>query len=328
LNPPRPVLTLVLTLGLLAPLLAAAQQVKTAPRIGFLSPATASQRRAELDAFWQGMRGLGYVEGQNLVVEYRWAEGRFDRLPKLADELVHLGVSVIVAHTTPGALAAKQAAGTIPVVMTNAGDPVGSHLVASLAKPGGNVTGLSMLNIDLGGKRVELLREVVPGLSRIFVLWNPDNHGNVLIMKNTEIAARVLGVQLHSFEVRRLEDLEHAFVAITGGHGSALMVIEDPITLDHRNRVADFAARNRLPAVYGLAAYVKAGGLLSYGIHLEDLFRRSAYYVDKILKGAKPADLPVEQPTKFELVISVKTAKALGLTIPPSMLGRADELIQ
>jgi putative ABC transport system substrate-binding protein len=237
-------------------------------------------------------------------------------------------VSVIVAHTTPGALAAKQAAGTIPVVMTNAGDPVGSHLVASLAKPGGNVTGLSMLNIDLGGKRVELLREVVPGLSRVFVLWNPDNHGNVLIMKNTEIAARVLGVQLHSFEVRRLEDLEHAFVAITGGHGSALMVIEDPITLDHRNRVADFAARNRLPAVYGLAAYVKAGGLLSYGIHLEDLFRRSAYYVDKILKGAKPADLPVEQPTKFELVISVKTAKALGLTIPPSMLGRADEVIQ
>ena len=205
-------------------------------------------------------------------------------------------MDVIVAHTMPGALAAKQAAGTIPVLMTNAGDPVGSHLVASLAKPGGNITGLSMLNVELGGKRVGLLREVVPGLTRVFVLWNPNNDGNVLIMKNTELAVRTMGVQLHSFEVRRPGDLEHVFTAIPGGRGSALMVVEDPITLDHRNQVADFAVRNRLPAVYGLAAYVNAGGLLSYGIHLEDLFRRSAYYVDKILKGTKPSDLPVEHP--------------------------------
>jgi putative ABC transport system substrate-binding protein len=274
------------------------------------------------------MRELGYIEGHNIVVEYRYAGGQFDKLPELAAELVRLRVDVIVAHTTPGALAAKQATTTIPIVMTNAGDPVGSSLVASLARPGGNVTGMSMLNIELGGKRVELLREVVPELSRVFVLWNPGNHGNALIINNTETIAGALGIRIRSLEVRAARDLENAFGAIAKGRGNALDVVEDPITVDHRNEIANFSARSRLPAIYGLSQFVDAGGLLSYGIHLESLFHRSAYYVDRILKGTKPADLPVEQAMKFEFIINLKAAKQIGLTVPPNVLARADRVVK
>jgi len=305
-----------------------AQQPAKISRIGFLSPSAENQRRAEREAFWQGMRELGYIDGRNIVVEYRYAGGQFDKLPELAAGLVRLGVDVIVAHTTPGALAAKRATTTIPIVMTNAGDPVGSSLVASLARPGGNVTGMSMLNIELGGKRVELLREVVPKLSRVFVLWNPGNHGNALIIRNTETIAGALAIQIRSIEVRAARDLENAFGAIATGRGNALDVVEDPVTVDHRNEIANFAARSRLPAIYGLSQFVDAGGLLSYGVHLENLFRRSAHYVDKILKGTNPAELPVEQPTKFELVVNFKTAKQIGLAIPPAVLARADKIIK
>jgi putative ABC transport system substrate-binding protein len=274
------------------------------------------------------MRELGYVEGRNIVVEYRYAAGKFERLADLAAELVDLKVNVIVAHTTPGAMAAKRATTTIPVVMTNAGDPVGSGLVSSLAKPGGNITGMSMLNAELGGKRLEILKEVIPRLSRVYSLWNPSNHGNLLIEKNMEPVARALNIRLQSLETRTQSDLDAALKAIQSNRGNALNVVEDPITVDHRQQIAEFAVKNALPAIYGLSQFVDAGGLLSYGIHLEDLFRRAATYVDKILKGVKPADLPVEQPMKFEFIVSLKAAKQIGLTIPPNVLVRADKVIR
>jgi putative ABC transport system substrate-binding protein len=297
-------------------------------RIGFLSPATEIQRQAERDAFLQEMRALGYVDGRNIRIEYRWAEGRLERLPELARELADLKVSVIVAHTTPGALAAKRATQAIPIVMTNAGDPVGSHLVASLARPGGNVTGLSMLNVELGGKRLALLKEIVPDLSRAFIIWNPDNHGNLFIKQNTEVAAGKLGIRLRALEVRNADDLRGAFRSLAAAGKGGLIVVEDVITTDRRTEVAEFAAKIRMPAVYGLSQNVDSGGLLSYGIRQLDFFRRSAHYVDKILKGGKPADLPVEQPTTFELVINLKAARALGIRIPQSVLFRADRVIE
>ena len=312
----------------IAPAIALAQTGKQVRRIGFLSPGTASERQAERDTFLNEMRVLGYVEGRNLAVEYRWAEGKFERLPEFARELVNLRVELIVAHTTPGAVAAKQATRTIPIVMTNAGDPVGTQLVTNLARPSGNVTGLSMLNAELGGKRLALLKEVLPNLSSVQVIWNPENFGNVFIMKNTELAARKLGVQVHSLEVRKPEDLQAAFRRIAAARSRGLIVIEDPVTLDHRKDLADFAAKNKIPAMYGLSQYVDSGGLLSYGIVLLDFFRRSAHYVDKILKGRKPADLPVEQPTTFEMVINRKAAKALGLNIPQAVLLSADRVIE
>jgi putative ABC transport system substrate-binding protein len=307
---------------------AAAQPIKRIPHIGFLSPATADQRRAEREMFWQGMRELGYVEGQNIAVEYRYANGQFAKLPELAAELAQLKVDVIVAHTTPGSVAAKRATSTIPIVMTNAGDPVASGLVASLARPGGNITGLSMLNVELGGKRLDILQEIVPGLGRVFVMWNPSNHGNAMIMKNTELVARALRLKLRSLEVKAPDELEAALKVISRGAGNALDVVEDPITIDQRQRIAQHAAKNSLPSIYGLGQYTDAGGLLSYGIHIEDLFHRAATYVDKILNGAKPADLPVEQPKKFELVINLKTAKQIGINIPQSVLYRADRVIR
>ena len=315
-----------LTLGTLCgPLASGAEQPGKVARIGYLSLGSSTSAP---HAFRQGLRDFGYVEGQNIVIEYRYAEGRAERLPDLAAELLRLNVDVIVAGGTPAPLAAKHATGTIPIVMTSAGDPVGSGLVASLARPGGNVTGLSTFTRELAAKRLQLLKEVVPGASRVAVLWNAANPYAVLNMRETEAAARTLGGQVQSLEVRGPDDVENAFPAAIRGRAGALIVVDDPLTYLYRMRIADLAARNRLPAMYGFREYAEAGGLMAFGASLADLGRRAATYVDKILKGARPADLPVEQPTKFELVINMKTAKALGLTIPQSLLLRADEVIQ
>jgi putative tryptophan/tyrosine transport system substrate-binding protein len=315
--------------GLLAaPLAAEAQQPVKVARIGVLAPGSPTSSPQLREAFRQQLRELGYVEGQNIVIEYRWAEGRAERLPDLAAELVSLNVDVIVAGGTPGPLAAKHATGTIPIVMTAAGDPVGSGLVASLARPGGNVTGLSARSPDLSGKRLQLLKEVVPGVARVAVLWNAANPYAALVVRETEAAARSLGVQVQFLEVRGPDDFENALPAAIRGRAGALIVVEDPLTFLYLKRIAEFAAQNRLPATYGYREFAEAGGLMTVGPNLADLYRRAAIFVDKILKGAKPADLPIEQPTKFELVINLKTAKALGLTLPPSLLLRADQVIE
>ena len=324
-------LIIILALGTLAaPLAAEGQPAGKVPRIGFLVAASASDSAYArlIDAFRQGLRDLGYVEGRNILIEYRYAGESHEQLPALAAELVRLKVDVIVSHGTPGPSAAKQATSTIPIVMTSAGDPVGSGLVASLARPGGNVTGLSLLAPELGGKRLQLLKELLPGLSRVAVLWNSANPYASLVMRETEAAATTLGVQLQALVVRGPEDFEGVLAAATRGRVGALIAVEDPLTIRKRTQIVDFAAKSRLPAMYGVKEFVDAGGLMSYGAHLADLYRRAATYVDKILKGAKPADLPVEQPTRFEFVINLKTAKALGLTIPQSVLIRADEVIQ
>jgi putative ABC transport system substrate-binding protein len=279
--------------------------------------------------FRQGLRELGWVEGQNTVIDYRYAEGRFDRLPGLAAELVRLKVDIIVAAPTPAAAAAKKATGTIPIVMIAVGDPVGLGLIASLARPGGNVTGLSFsVGPEILGKQLELLKETVPKLRRVAILSNPANPVQPGQIREVNVAARSLGVQLQFLEARGPNEFDGAFAAMAKERVGALLVLADSMLIAHRTRLADLAARSRLPAAYGTREDVEAGGLMSYGPSLRDLFRRGATFVDKILKGAKPADLPVEQPTKFELVINLKTAKALGLTIPPSLLGRADEIIQ
>jgi len=309
----------------LAPLVAEAQPAEKLARIGYLGLGSAADAPK---ALLQGLRELGYVEGQNLVIEYRYAEGKAERLPDLAAELVSLKVDIIVAGGTPPPLAAKRATTTIPIVMTSAGDPVGSGLVASLAKPGGNVTGLSTFTRDLAAKRLQLLKEVVPVVSRVAVLWNAANPYAVLNMRETEAAARTLGLQVKSVEVRGPDDIESGFPAAIRWRAGALIVVDDPFTYVHRTRIADLAARSQLPAMYGFMQYAEAGGLMAFGTSLADLSRRAAIYVDKILKGAKPADLPVEQPTKFELVINLKTAKALGLTIPQTLLLRADRVIE
>ena len=315
---------LVLALAL-APLVAEAQPAEKLARIGYLSLGSAADTPK---ALLQGLRELGYVEGQNLVIEYRYTEGKAERLPDLAAELVSLKVDIIVAGGTPPPLAAKRATTTIPIVMTSAGDPVGSGLVASLAKPGGNVTGLSTFTRDLAAKRLQLLKEVVPVISRVAVLWNAANPYAVLNMRETEAAARTLGLQVQSVEVRGPDDIETGFSTAIRWRAGAFIVVDDPVTYLHRTRIADLAARNQLPAMYGFRQYAEAGGLMAFGTSLADLSRRAATYVDKILKGAKPADLPVEQPTQFELVINAKTAKALKLTIPPSVLLRADQVIE
>ncbi len=317
-----------ITLGLLAaPRAGGAQQAGKVARIGYLEHGSLTLNPPR-EAFRHQLRELGYVEGQNIVIEYRWAEGRAERLPDLAAELVSLKVDVIVAGGTPAPLAAKHATGTIPIVMAAAGDPVGSGLVASLAKPGGNVTGLSARSPELAGKRLQLLEEVVPGLSRVVVLWNAANPYAALVVRETEAAARMLAVQVQFLEVRGPDDFETALPAVMKGRPDALILVEDPLTFRYRMRVADFAVRNRLPATYGYKEFAEGGGLLTLGPNLADMYRRAALFVDKILKGAKPADLPVEQPTKFELVLNLKTAKALGLTIPPSLLQRADQVIE
>jgi len=284
------------------------------------------------EAFRQGLRDLGYVEGRNVVIEYRDAEGKLERLPALAAELVALKVDVIVTGGgTPTALAAKQATRTVPIVFIAVGDPVTSGLVTSLARPGGNVTGLTSLAPELVGKWLELLTQAVPGVSRVAFLWQPGVIGERTekdMLKAADVAARALGVRLQFVEARGPADIDRAFSDMTRTRAGALTVLPYAMFNSERRRLVDLAAKNRLPTVYSFREYVDAGGLMAYGPNLADLIRRAATYVDKILKGAKPADLPVEQPTKFELVINLKTAKALGLTIPPSLLGRADEVIQ
>ncbi len=317
--------------GLLAaPLAAEGQQAAKVARIGYLGFNRAANSPLP-EAFFQGLRDLGYVEGRNVVIEYRDAEGKQERFPALAAELVALKVDVILAPSTLAALAAKQATRTLPIVFAAAGDPVTSGLVTSLARPGGNVTGLSVLSTELVGKRLELLKQALPGVSRVAVLWHPgaiDERTEKDTLKGAEVAARALGVRLQFVEARGPEDFDRAFSDMTRARASALTVLPYAMFINERRRLVDLAAKNRLPAVYGLREFVDAGGLMAYGPNVADLFRRAATYVDKILKGAKPGDLPVEQPTKFELVINLKTAKALGLTIPPSLLGRADQVIE
>jgi putative ABC transport system substrate-binding protein len=314
--------------GLLAaPLAAEAQQADKMARIGWLAVNLAAFPHVR-EAFLQGLRDLGHVEGRNVVIEYRDAEGKLERLPVLAAELVALKVDVIVAPSTPAALAAKQATRTLPIVFAVAADPVASGLVTGLAQPGGNVTGLSILAPELIGKRLEQLTQAVPGVSRVAVLWQPGALGKRTeqdMLKGAEATAGALGVRLQSVEVRSPADFDRAFSDMTRARAGALIVLPSPIFSERRHLV-DLAAKNRLPAVYTWREYVDAGGLMSYGPDLADMLRRAATYVDKILKGAKPADLPIEQPTKFELVINLKTAKALGLTIPQSLLQRADQV--
>ncbi len=325
----RKALLIGLALGLLAaPPPAHAQSPGKVPRIGILPPGPIALRMHLWKAFQEGLRQLGYVEGQNITFVIRSPEEVGKPLADLAAELVSLQVDVIVTAGTLGALAAKNATSTIPIVMAVAGDPVGTGLVASLARPGGNVTGSSQIAPELGGKRLQLLKGVVPQASRVAILWNPTNPAAALVVRETEVAARTLGVQLQPLEIRAPEDIDRAFAAAIRGRASALTVVEDPLVLSHRARIVALAAKSRLPAIYPFREVVEAGGLMSYAANLSDLFRRAATYVDKTLKGAKPADLPVEQPTLFELVINLKTAKALGLTIPRSVLIRADQVIQ
>jgi len=314
---------------LVAPLAAEAQQAGKVWRIGLLAPRSASDALPFNKAFRQGLSELGWVEGQNIVIEYRFAEGRYNRLPDLAAELVRLKVDVIVAGGTAASAAAKNATGTIPIVMTSVADPVGAGLIGSLARPGGNLTGLSYsVGLETVGKGLELLKETVPKLRRVAILSNPANPAQPLAIRDVKVAARSLGVQLQLLEARGPNDFDGAFAAMAKERVEALLVVADSLLGFHRTQLADLAAKRRLPAAYGLREHVDAGGLLFYGPSITDLFRRAATYVDKILKGAKPAGLPIEQPTKFELVINMKTAKALGLTIPQSILVRADEIIQ
>src|SRR5262245_28485955 len=322
--------TICITLGVLLFALgsvAKAQQPKKLPRIGFLAPGSSSSDSPRIDPFRQGLRELGYTEGQNIVIELRFAEGKSERLSVLLAELIQLKVDVIVLSGTPAAQVAKQATTTIPIVMGTSADPVGTQLVASLARPGGNVTGLSTLGSDLSGKRLELLKEVVPGVSRIAVLSNPTNQSVPALLRETEIAAQSLGVQVQFLETRAPNELNKVFVAIKE-RSRALMVVPDPMLFAQRKRLSDLAAKNRLPTMAEWEEFVQAGGLMSYGPSFREMFRRAAAYVDKILKGRTPADLPVEQPTKFEFVINLKTAKQIGVTIPPNVLARADKVIK
>jgi len=320
-----------LTLSLLAaPLAADAQQAGKVPRIGFLGVTSPSDRPSHLDAFRQRLRELGWVEGQNIVIDYRYAEGRVDRLPDLAAELVRLKVDLIVASAgTQAATAAKNATETIPIVMIYVRDPVGTGLIASLARPGGNVTGVSgSAGLELFAKQLELLKETVPKIRRVAILSNPDNAYHQLAIREVNVAARSLGVQLQLLEARGPNEFDGAFAAMAKERVGALLVLSDAIFGSHRTRLADLAARSRLPAAFGVRDDVEAGGLMSYGPSILDSYRQAATYVDRILRGAKPAELPVEQPAKFELVINMKTAKALGLTIPQSVLLRADHVIE
>jgi ABC-type uncharacterized transport system substrate-binding protein len=313
------------------PLAAHAQQSGKTPRIGTLMPGPSELSEATLNAFMRGLRELGYTEGQNIAIERRYADWKLDRLPELAADLVRLKVDVIVALSTPPGRAAKQATSTIPIVVAGMADPVGDELVASLARPNGNVTGTTFLGPELIAKRLGLLKEAVPGAFRVAVLWHPGVYSERTMgdmLNETEAAARTLGMQLQLLGARGPNDFDEAFSAMNRDRADALLLFPSPMLyLEHR-RIVDLAAKSRLPAMYAAREFVDAGGLMAYGANLPDLFRRSATYVDKILKGVSPADLPVEQPTKFELVINLKTAKALGLEVPPTLLARADEVIE
>jgi putative tryptophan/tyrosine transport system substrate-binding protein len=305
-----------------------AQQPTKIPRIGFLGASSASTLAARIEALRQGLRELGYVEGKSIVIEYRWAEGKFDRLPALAAELVRLKVDVIVTGGTTSTRAAKKATVTIPIVMGFDNDPVGNGFVASLAHPGGNITGLSTLAPEISGKQLELLKEIVPRLSRVAVLGSSTTPGTAQARREIELAAGALKVQLQYLDVLSPKDIETAFQAASKGHADAVLALTNPILNQNRKALADLAVKNRLPAIYYSAEFVEDGGLMTYSVSTTDPFRRAATYVDKILKGAKPADLPVEQPTKFEFVINLKAAKQIGLTIPPNVLARADRVIR
>jgi putative tryptophan/tyrosine transport system substrate-binding protein len=320
----------VAVIGVIAfPLDVHAQAVRGVPRIGWLGAPTRESAEAYVMHFRRGLNDLAWIEGRNISIEWRFAEGRADRLPNLAAELVKLGVDVIVVPSTPTVLAAKNATKSIPIVTVSVGDPVALGLVKSLARPDGNITGLtSSVDPKITGKVLELLKESVPKASRIAVLWNPATPGNSAAVREAQNAAKPLNASLQLMEARSSGDLETAFAAMTAQRADALHVLSDALFVTHRTRIAEMAAQSRLPAIYGTREYVEAGGLMSYGPSLGDLFRRAATYVDRILKGAKPSDLPIEQPTKFELVINLKTARALGLSVPQPVLLRADDVIQ
>jgi ABC-type uncharacterized transport system substrate-binding protein len=310
---------------LAAPLIGEAQQAGKIYRIGFLNPRSGQNEWDE--AFRQTLRELGYVEGRTITIEYRWGAGNEERLAEMAAELVQLKVDIIVAAATVAIQAAKRATNTIPIVMAAVSDPVGIGIVASLSRPGGNVTGLTLMTPDLAGKRLQWLREILPKTTRVAILGGRGG-ATRLFLEQMRAAAQQTGVQLVLPEVIGAEDLPGAFTVMQRERAQALIVEVGPLTSDHRRRIVELAAQYRLPAMYEVRGFVESGGLMSYGPSIVEMYRRTAVYVDKILKGAKPADLPIEQPTKFELIINLKTAKALGLTIPPSLLGRADEVIQ
>jgi putative tryptophan/tyrosine transport system substrate-binding protein len=321
-------LLLVLCSLLLAPRYPVQAQPAKVPRIGFLAAVSLSANSVRLEAFRQGLRELGYVEGKNIVIEWRYADGKLDRLPALAAELVRLNVDIIVSGGSTATRPAKEATNTIPIVMAQDTDPVGNGFVASLARPGGNITGLATLAPELSGKQLELMKEIVPRLSRVAVLGTSTRSGNAQSLKETELAAGAFGVKLQYLDILRPKDIETAFQAASKGRADAVLVLTSSFATSQRTQITGLAAKNRLPAVYDRAEFVEDGGLMTYSVSSTDLFRRAATYVDKILKGAKPAEFPVEQPTKFELVINVKTAKQIGLAIPPNFLARADKVIR
>src|SRR5437870_1012207 len=319
---------LVVAVLLAVAVVAEGQQSTKVARIGFLGGTSLSVESTRIESFRQGMREVGYVEGKNLVIEWRWAEGKFDRLPDLAAELVRLDVDVIVTGGSTSTGAAKQVINTIPIVMAQVNDPVGSGFVASFARPGGNMTGLSSLLPELSGKRLELLKEVLSKLSRVAVFGDSTTPGNAQAAKEAQPAAKAFKVTLQYVDILGAKDIENAFREASKGRADAVLVLGAPILISYRKQIADLAIKNRLPAMYPQPEYVEVGGLMSYGVSIVDLYRRAATYVDKILKGRKPADLPVEEPTKFELVINLKTAKEIGVTIPQSVLFRADKVIK
>ncbi len=308
--------------------LAEAQQPANIPRIGYVSASPLSAQSARIEAFRQGLRELGYVEGKNIVIEWRYAEGKLDRVPALAAELVHLKVDIIVTAGPSATRAAKEATSTIPTVMTQDGDPVANGFVASLARPGGNITGLSTLAPEISGKQLELLKEIVPRLSRVVVLGTSTQPGNAQALRETELAAGAFKVKLQFLDVLSAKDIETAFQAASKGRADGVLALAAPMLVSQRTQVIELAVKSRLPAIYYQSEFVEEGGLISYGVSISDLARRAATYVDKILKGAKPADLPVEQPIKFEFIINLKAAKQIGLTIPPNVLARADKVIK
>lgn len=314
--------------SLAGPLAALAQQSVRVPRVGFMGNSTEALEANLVGPFRDGLRDLGYVEGRNIVVEYRWAEGKYERFPTLIAELLTAKVDAIVTAGTPAAMAVKKATTTVPLVMVAVGDPVGVGLVPGLARPGGNLTGLSSIAPDLEGKRLELLREVVPKLAHVGVFFNPANLFHTVSMRNARTAAEALGIKLLPLSVRVSQDLDGAFTTILKEKPDALLVLADRVYLHERKRMMDFSFEHRLPNVNAHKEMIEAGGLMSYGPSYEDMHRRAADYVDKILKGAKPGDLPIQQPTKFDLKVNLKTAKALGLDVPPTLLARADELIE
>jgi putative ABC transport system substrate-binding protein len=305
-----------------------AQQPTKIPRIGLLFTATPSAAAARIEAFRQGLRELGYVEGKNILIEQRYAEGQLNHMNELAAELVRLKVDVIVTIGPAATRPAKEATTAIPIVMGVDDDPVGNGFVASLARPGGNITGLASLAPEIGGKQLELLKEIVPRLSRVAVLGTSTQPGNAQSLREAEVAAGALAVKLQYLDVLSPKDIEPVFRTASNGRAEAVLVLRASVFFSHRKQIVDLAAKRQLPAMYYTTEYVEEGGLMTYGVSITDLFRRAATYVDKILKGAKPAELPIEQPTKFELVVNLKTAKRIGLTIPPNVLARADKVIK